>query len=114
MTNCGTHGLNLALWLAGSQPAEIAAFAAPEQQKPEYFVSLASRLVNGVHFSATFADAANGASQRRIMVVGDDGVMTYDAKEKKIRIARDGEKEDRTSKYEDVKPVDAFTQGKRI
>jgi predicted dehydrogenase len=108
MANAGAHGLNLSLWLAGSQPAEIAAFAAPENSPVEYFMCIASRLANNVQFSATFADVVNGENQLRIMVVGDNGVLTYDKADEVIRITRDDGATELTSEYEDVSAIDAF------
>ena len=106
--NVGAHGLSLALWLAGSQPAEVAAFTAPEGQEVEYFVCVASRLANDVQLSVTFADAAEGSDQLHIMVMGDDGVLSYDKGYEEVRIIREGETEELASRYEDITPVGAF------
>jgi predicted dehydrogenase len=110
MTNFGVHGLNLALWLAGSQPAEVAAFTAPKGQEVEYFVCIASRLANDVQLSATFADSADGSSQLRIMVMGDDGVLTYDKADGKARITKGGNTEELQPRYDDITPVAAFAE----
>ena len=109
MANNGAHGLNLALWLAGSQPAEVAAFTAPEGQEVEYFVCIASRLANDVQLSVTFADAAEGSDQLRLMVMGDDGVLSYDKTDGGVRITKGGKTEELPPRYKNISEVKAFT-----
>jgi predicted dehydrogenase len=107
--NFAAHGLDLALWLSGSQPAEVAAFTAPEGQEVEYFVCVASRLANDVQLSVTFADAAEGADQFRVMVLGDDGVLSFDRTDGAgVRIRKGGETKELAPRYQDVTPVSAF------
>ena len=107
-SNAGNHDVNLALWLAGSAPAEVSAFTAPDRQEPEYFISVLARLEDEVQFSFTFADAVPKGMVQKLTIIGDQGFLSYDKTDGGIKITANGETETLLSEYDDISPMDAF------
>ena len=76
LANAGLHGLDLALWLGGAPPVEVAAFDDRAGAPVERFINIQARLANGVLLSLTSADMR--VDSRRVAVYGDHGMLTGD------------------------------------
>ena len=81
-TDIGTHLVDLLLWLAGSPAGEVAAFTEKADMPVESFITVQSRLANGVLLSLSWADAVPRGlldGDRSLLIVGEDGTITDDA-----------------------------------
>ena len=96
--------------MAGSAPAEVSAFTALDQQEPEYFISVLARLVDGVQFSFTFADAIPKGMVQRLTIIGDQGFLSYDKTDGGIMISAGGATEALNPTTDDISPIDAFVR----
>ena len=74
IANNGLHSLDLGLWLGGSPPAEVFAFAETAGLGVEVCVTAQARLANGVLVSVVSADIpANPAIPK--FLIGDEGAI---------------------------------------
>ncbi|MBN1641202.1 MAG: Gfo/Idh/MocA family oxidoreductase [Anaerolineae bacterium] len=76
LANAGQHGLDLALWLGGAPPTDVAAIEETAGAPVERFIAIQARLANGVLLSLTSADMR--VEGRRVAVYGDHGILTAD------------------------------------
>lgn len=79
----GTHVLDLALWLAGAAPAEVAALRQPMNSESASVINVQAALTNGAALSLTFNDTINGGDfsfygHGRLTLYGDEGLLTAD------------------------------------
>jgi predicted dehydrogenase len=72
----GAHTVDLALWLAGSAPVEVAALAESAGMPVEMHLTFQARLAGGTLLSFVSADGVPiETGQRRIAIFGDDGAL---------------------------------------
>lgn len=108
--NNATHFVDLALWLAGAPPSEVAAFTENAGLPVDCFVNVQSRLDNGVLLSFTSADAVPQGimgGDRRIMIVGDDALL-YDSPDGSLWIHRGEERTEIEPQFPAISVSQAF------
>lgn len=90
----GIYHLDMLLWLAGAPATDVVAFMKNAGLPVESFINLQARLANDALVSLTFADAVPQSITNvdlRLMIVGNEGVLTDDA-EGEIWLHRDDQR----------------------
>lgn len=117
--DCGTHTLDMMLWLCEGTPIEVIAYTDGTEQSAENFVTCQGRLSNAMSFSATFNNAVSGGDvalygSGRLTIFGDKGLLTADwtsymaTNPTEIWLEHDGIREKVESLADTITPVDGF------